>query len=94
MQLVLLHARGVVAASGGAPASGTDDRGATFTGPVFEGAWALFRWIDAGLPRALAPERLALHYGPPGRGAVFELRADSVRNPWRLGGLRDFRCPA
>ncbi len=74
--------------------AGVQGGAAVYAGPTYEGAWALFRWIDAGTPRVLAPERLQLRYGPPGHGAVFELRADSVRNPWRLADLRGFRCPS
>jgi type VI secretion system protein ImpL len=59
-----------------------------------EGPWAAFRLVDAGRASGGGADRLALSYGPPGLRAVFELRADSVRNPWRLDELRRFRCPA
>ncbi|MFK4532245.1 type VI secretion system protein ImpL [Bradyrhizobium ottawaense] len=59
------------------------------------GPWALFRLIDASRPTSRgAPDRFAITIGRPDRPDVtYELRADSVSNPFRSGVLRSFRCP-
>jgi type VI secretion system protein ImpL len=58
------------------------------------GPWALFRLIDQGnLQQAGSAERYQLTFHSGERQAVFELRADSVLNPFARSVLREFRCP-
>ncbi|WP_271553493.1 type VI secretion system membrane subunit TssM [Bradyrhizobium sp. CCBAU 45394] len=59
------------------------------------GPWALFRLIDASRPASRgASDRFTLTIGRPERPDVtYELRAESVSNPFSLGVLRSFRCP-
>ncbi len=59
------------------------------------GPWALFRLIDASRPSSRgAPDRFTITIGRPDRPDVtYELRPDSVSNPFSLGALRSFRCP-
>nr|WP_274612862.1 type VI secretion system membrane subunit TssM [Bradyrhizobium brasilense] len=59
------------------------------------GPWALFRLIDASRPTSRgAPDRFTITIGRPDRPDVtYELRAESVSNPFSLGVLRSFRCP-
>ncbi|TAI61539.1 type VI secretion system membrane subunit TssM [Bradyrhizobium sp. Leo170] len=59
------------------------------------GPWALFRLIDASRPTSRgAPDRFTIAIGRPDRPDVtYELRAESVSNPFSLGVLRSFRCP-
>ncbi|MBH5372774.1 type VI secretion system membrane subunit TssM [Bradyrhizobium glycinis] len=59
------------------------------------GPWALFRLIDASRPASRgATDRFTLTIGRPERPDVtYELRAESVSNPFSLGVLRSFRCP-
>src|SRR5262249_37469291 len=64
------------------------------TGIKFEGPWALFRMfdgvrIDEGRPTG----RFLATIDIEGRHAVFEIFASSVRNPFRLPELSQFRCP-
>ncbi len=59
------------------------------------GPWALFRLFDQGeIARAGAAERYTLTFHLGARSASFDLRADSVLNPFAPGVLHDFRCPA
>jgi len=60
----------------------------------FEGSWALFRLIDRGNPQSGSqPERMQITYVLDGSRVVFELRAQSVYNPFKLQALEEFRCP-
>jgi type VI secretion system protein ImpL len=59
------------------------------------GPWALFRLFDQGeIARGGAAERYTLTFHLGARSASFDLRADSVLNPFAPGVLHDFRCPA
>jgi len=60
---------------------------------VFEGPWALFRFVDAGRLEGGTPERQSVSYEEGGKRVWFELRSGSVRNPMRLPELAQFRCP-
>ncbi|WP_198024877.1 type VI secretion system membrane subunit TssM [Bradyrhizobium sp. Cp5.3] len=59
------------------------------------GPWALFRLVDASRPSSRGtPDRFAIMIGEPDRPNVtYELRGESVSNPFSLNALRSFRCP-
>ncbi|MGY3396419.1 type VI secretion system protein ImpL [Bradyrhizobium sp. USDA 3311] len=59
------------------------------------GPWALFRLVDASrLSSRGASDRFTITIGRPDRPKVtYELRAESVSNPFSLSVLRSFRCP-
>ncbi|MBV9654290.1 MAG: type VI secretion system membrane subunit TssM [Acetobacteraceae bacterium] len=58
------------------------------------GPWAMFRLLGHGqLQRTGAPDRFRLTFRQGEREAVFEVRADSIVNPFAPGPLQDFRCP-
>jgi type VI secretion system protein ImpL len=68
--------------------------GNTF-GAVFEGPWALLRLFDrVKIEPTNVPERFRATFDVDGRKAVFEVTANSVRNPFRLRELNEFACPA
>ena len=60
---------------------------------IFDGPWALFRFVDAGKVEGGTPERQSVSFEEGGKRVVFELRSGSVRNPMRLAELAQFRCP-
>jgi type VI secretion system protein ImpL len=60
---------------------------------IFDGPWALFRFVDAGKIEGGTPERQMVSYEEGGKHVFFELRSGSVRNPLRLAELAQFRCP-
>ena len=60
---------------------------------IFDGPWALFRFVDAGKVEGGTPERQSVSYEEGGKRVYFELRSASVRNPMRLPELAQFRCP-
>jgi type VI secretion system protein ImpL len=60
----------------------------------FEGAWALFRMFDeVKIKETNQLERFVATINVGDRKAVFEVMASSVRNPFRLPELTQFRCP-
>ena len=64
------------------------------TGIKFEGPWALFRMFDAvQIEETRQSERFVATINVEGRRSVFEIFASSVRNPFRLPELNQFRCP-
>jgi len=64
------------------------------TSRAFEGPWALFRLLSSGAIRqAATPELLTVIFREGGYNATFELRANSVNNPFNLPELRLFSCP-
>jgi type VI secretion system protein ImpL len=64
------------------------------SGLVNDGPWALFRLFDrVKIEKTAAPERFKATFEIEGRKAVFEVTASSVRNPFRLSELNEFRCP-
>ncbi|HET8744253.1 MAG TPA: type VI secretion system membrane subunit TssM [Ramlibacter sp.] len=68
--------------------------GSTF-GAVYEGPWALLRLFDrVKIEPGSVPERFRATFDIEGRKAVFEVTANSVRNPFRLRELGEFACPA
>ena len=58
-----------------------------------DGPWALLRAVDGRIAGGAQPDKFRVTF-TGGGAAVFELRASSVRNPFTLGALRSFRCPA
>ena len=59
-----------------------------------EGPWAWFRVLDRSrLTATNQPELFRLTFAVAGMSAQFDLRAISVRNPFKLDELRGFRCP-
>ncbi len=60
-----------------------------------DGAWALLRLLDTArvIPSG-QPDKFRLIFTSPAGQAAFELNASSVRNPFTLPALRNFRCPA
>ena len=64
------------------------------SGLKFEGPWALFRMFDGvQMEETGQSERFVATINVEGRRAVFEVFASSVRNPFRLPELGQFRCP-
>jgi type VI secretion system protein ImpL len=60
-----------------------------------EGSWALFRLVERGNPQpGTQADRLQLTYNLGGTPVVFELRAASFYNPFRLRALEEFQCPS
>jgi type VI secretion system protein ImpL len=63
-------------------------------GRVFQGPWALLRLFDSvQIEPTNQPDRFLATIGVDGRNAIFEVFAASVRNPFRLPELTQFRCP-
>ncbi len=60
---------------------------------IFDGPWALFRFVDAAKVEGGTPDREAVSYLENDKHVYFELRSGSVRNPMRLPELAQFRCP-
>jgi type VI secretion system protein ImpL len=64
------------------------------SGKKFEGPWALFRMFDeVKIEETSQSERFVTTIDVEGRRTVFEMLASSVRNPFRLPELGQFRCP-
>lgn len=60
----------------------------------FEGPWALFRMFDqVQIDQTSQPEKFLATFIVDGRNTQFEILASSVRNPFRLRELEQFRCP-
>ena len=63
-------------------------------GVKFDGPWALFRMFDGvQIVETRQSERFVATFNVEGRRTVFEIFASSVRNPFRLPELSQFRCP-
>jgi len=61
---------------------------------TFDGAWAPFRMFDGvGIKKTRQAERFEATFVIDRRQAVFEILARSVRNPFDLPELSEFRCP-
>jgi type VI secretion system protein ImpL len=61
---------------------------------TFEGPWALFRMFDqVQIESTGQAEKFIATFNFDGRKAQFEVRTSSVRNPFRLPELEQFRCP-
>ncbi|PYN47542.1 MAG: type VI secretion system membrane subunit TssM [Candidatus Rokuibacteriota bacterium] len=71
------------------PSPAVGSNGVTFNGP-----WALFRMFDGvQIVETRQSERFVATFNVEGRRTVFEIFASSVRNPFRLPELSQFRCP-
>ncbi len=58
------------------------------------GPWSFFRLLDAGnIERSSLTDRFTVTFNVGGRNATFDLRANSVFNPFTLTELSQFRCP-
>ncbi len=58
------------------------------------GPWSFFRLLDEGdIERSSLTDRFSVTFNVGGRSASFNLRANSVFNPFNLTALRQFRCP-
>ena len=58
-----------------------------------DGPWALFKMLDkAQIQKTELPDRFLATFQIEGRTATFELRANSVFNPFRLQALERFEC--
>ncbi|HCS92752.1 MAG: type VI secretion system membrane subunit TssM [Thiohalocapsa sp. PB-PSB1] len=61
---------------------------------TYSGPWAWFRLLDSANLRATRQQELfRARFSLAGYRAEFNLRAVSVRNPFKLSELRGFRCP-
>ena len=58
-----------------------------------EGPWAWFRILDKADLNATASDRLVATFKSAGRKSSWEIRADSVVNPFMIEQLEQFRCP-
>jgi type VI secretion system protein ImpL len=58
-----------------------------------EGPWAWFRILDNADLNATASDRLVATFKSAGRKSSWEIRADSVVNPFMMEQLAKFRCP-
>jgi type VI secretion system protein ImpL len=60
-----------------------------------DGPWALLRLLDsARVVPSGQPDRFTLIFSSAAGQGSFQLNASSVRNPFTMGALRSFRCPA
>lgn len=60
-----------------------------------EGPWALLRLLDtATVTPSDQPDKFRVVFNNGSGSATFELNASSVRNPFTMAALRNFRCPA
>ena len=58
------------------------------------GPWSFFRLLDEGsIQRSSLNDRFTVTFNVGGRLATFDLRANSVFNPFTLTALGQFRCP-
>ncbi|SFU99289.1 type VI secretion system membrane subunit TssM [Pseudoduganella namucuonensis] len=68
--------------------------GAQAAGLLYEGPWALFRMFDQlRIDGGAQAEKFVATFDIDGRKARLEVRAASVRNPFRLRELEQFECP-
>ena len=60
-----------------------------------EGPWAWFRMLDkAQVAPGKTPEKFQISFDLDDRLVIYELRASSAFNPFRLKELEQFQCPA
>ncbi len=70
-----------------------DDSGARLAS-TYEGPWAWFRLLDDSDQMLMAPDELLASFVVRNRRSTWELRANSVLNPFNLSALQQFRCPS
>jgi type VI secretion system protein ImpL len=68
-------------------------QGAETASASYEGAWGVFRLMDAMKVEGGTPDRLLVSLNVGTARLQFEMRSASVRNPLRLPELAQFRCP-
>lgn len=60
-----------------------------------DGPWALFRLLDAAeIRRTNVADRTRVIFKVGGRIAIFGMQSGSVKNPFALAALTEFKCPA
>jgi type VI secretion system protein ImpL len=69
--------------------------GGTQANATEDGPWGFFRLLDRAAVRSTGQdERFVVTFRGGGMWAKFELRAASIRNPFKQDALRGFECPA
>ena len=58
-----------------------------------EGPWAWFRLLDQAAMNQLSVDRMEVTFEVGGLKATYEIRANSVVNPFAMSELQQFRCP-
>jgi type VI secretion system protein ImpL len=69
-----------------------DDSGARLASTI-EGPWAWFRLLDRSELRDRPRDIVQASFGERGRKTTWELRADTVNNPFMSKTISEFRCP-
>ena len=59
---------------------------------LFQGPWAFMQFLRAGNPRQVG-DVMQVSYVIGGRNITYEIRVNSLVNPFNLSELREFRCP-
>ena len=59
-----------------------------------QGAWALFRLMDAGQKENAGPTAIKATFGQGAQFVAFKITLPSDKNPFGRGGMWSFRCPA
>lgn len=59
---------------------------------VYQGPWALLQFLREGNPRQVG-DVLQVSYVIGGRNITYEVRVDSLVNPFNMSELGEFRCP-
>jgi type VI secretion system protein ImpL len=60
----------------------------------YDDPWSLLRLLDGRITGGAQPDKFRVAFSGSAGSAVFDLTASSVRNPFTLGALRSFHCPA
>ena len=58
----------------------------------FQGPWAFLQFILEGNPRQVG-DVMQVNYVIGGRNITYEIRVNSLVNPFNMSELREFRCP-
>ena len=59
---------------------------------MFQGPWAFLQFLRAGNPRQIG-DVMQVDYVIGGRNISYEIRVNSLVNPFNMAELREFRCP-
>lgn len=59
---------------------------------VFQGPWAFMQFLQTGNPRQVG-DVMQVSYVIGGRNITYEVRVNSLVNPFNMSELREFRCP-
>jgi type VI secretion system protein ImpL len=70
-----------------------EDSSGTRLSQTKDGPWAWFRLLDEAQLKASSADRIVATFSNSGRRASWEIRADSVVNPFMMRQLHEFRCP-